>query len=119
MGNLLYSLPEGIQKNIIKMNPHPLHKIINDAIKYEIEDYNSYIWCDGGCYRDDTCYYYQFKHGKLWGKPLRCIRDYYTFDKVYMYDKIIFNFNENYIRYNDSNSENNSDSDSDSDSENE
>jgi len=33
MKNLFYDLPEHLQTKIIRMNPHPLRKIVNDAFK--------------------------------------------------------------------------------------
>ena len=59
MKNLLYSLPEDLQEKIVKMNPHPLHKIFNDEIK---NHYNLR---------------YEYNTSKLWYKLFLCHSEYY------------------------------------------
>jgi hypothetical protein len=67
MKNLFFDLPEHLQVKIITMNPHPLHKIVNDAFKKEIDFYNSHYHFDGYSYQDETDFYFKYyKHANLW-----------------------------------------------------
>ena len=64
---LFDNLPERLQDKIIRMNPHPLHKIVNDAFEKEIEYYYSYYYSDGYSYHDETNIYFEnYKNAKLW-----------------------------------------------------
>ena len=67
MNNLFFDLPENLQMKIIRMNPHPLHKIVKDAFDEEIDFYNSHYYYDGYSYHDETDLYFKnYKCAKLW-----------------------------------------------------
>ena len=40
MNNMFYNLPEDLQQKIIRMNPHPIAELFNEAINYEADSYN-------------------------------------------------------------------------------
>ena len=69
---LFENLPEDLQDKIIRMNPHPLHKIVNDAFEKEIEYYYSYYCSDGYTYHDETnLYFKEYKNAKLWAMVMK------------------------------------------------
>ena len=73
--NLFYSLPIELQVKIIKMNPHPLHKIFMNIFGKEIICLNEHI-------RDkkEKYWFNNHKHAKLWSKTMDIYSGYYTYE---------------------------------------
>ena len=71
LDKLLQDLPDHLQDKITRMNPHPLHKIVNDAFNEEIDYYNSHYHYNGYEIMDETDYYFEnYKNAKLWYRAM-------------------------------------------------